>query len=69
MIMRHGCPEFWLVWGKIFLPLAKSFDVVVPDLRGLADALGFHEEARHFVHYERPELANREITEFFRELR
>ena len=28
-----------------------------------------HEEAGHVVHYERLKLANRKITEFFRELR
>ena len=27
------------------------------------------EKAGHFVHYERPELANREITDFFEALR
>jgi hypothetical protein len=69
LILWHGCPEFWLVWRKNILPLAESFDVVVPEVRRLADALGVHEEAGQFVCYERPALANREILEFFRKLR
>ena len=37
LVLLHGWPEFWLVWRKNILPLAESFDVVAPDLRGFGD--------------------------------
>ena len=37
LILLHGWPEFWYVWRKNILPLAESFDVVAPDLRGFGD--------------------------------
>ncbi len=37
LILLHGWPEFWFVWRKNILPLAESFDVVAPDLRGFGD--------------------------------
>jgi pimeloyl-ACP methyl ester carboxylesterase len=37
LILLHGWPEFCLVWRKNIMPLAESFDVVAPDLRGFGD--------------------------------
>ncbi|MDQ4063370.1 MAG: alpha/beta hydrolase [Actinomycetota bacterium] len=37
LVLLHGWPEFWYVWRKNILPLAESFDVVAPDLRGFGD--------------------------------
>ena len=37
LVLLHGWPEFWLVWRKNIRPLAESFDVVAPDLRGFGD--------------------------------
>ncbi len=37
IVLLHGWPEFWFVWRKNILPLAESFDVVAPDLRGFGD--------------------------------
>ncbi len=34
IFLLHGWPEFWFVYRKNILPLAESFDVIVPDLRG-----------------------------------
>ena len=34
LVLLHGWPEFWFGWRKNILPLAESFDVVAPDLRG-----------------------------------
>jgi pimeloyl-ACP methyl ester carboxylesterase len=34
LVLLHGWPEFWLTWRKNIRPLAESFDVVTPDLRG-----------------------------------
>ena len=39
LVLLHGWPEFWFVWRKNIPALAERFDVIVPDLRGLADAL------------------------------
>ena len=33
-MLLHGWPEFWFGWRKNIRPLAESFDVVAPDLRG-----------------------------------
>jgi pimeloyl-ACP methyl ester carboxylesterase len=38
LVLLHGWPEFWLVWRKNILPLAESFDIVAPDLRGFGDS-------------------------------
>lgn len=37
LVLLHGWPEFWLTWRKNIMPLAESFDVVAPDLRGFGD--------------------------------
>jgi pimeloyl-ACP methyl ester carboxylesterase len=37
LVLLHGWPEFWMVWRKNITPLAESFDVVAPDLRGFGD--------------------------------
>lgn len=37
LVLLHGWPEFWFSWRKNILPLAESFDVVVPDLRGFGE--------------------------------
>ncbi len=37
LVLLHGWPEFWFGWRKNILPLAESFDVVAPDLRGFGD--------------------------------
>ncbi len=37
LVLLHGWPEFWLTWRKNIPPLAESFDVVAPDLRGFGD--------------------------------
>ena len=37
LILLHGWPEFWFSWRKNIEPLAESFDVVAPDLRGFGD--------------------------------
>jgi pimeloyl-ACP methyl ester carboxylesterase len=34
ILLLHGWPEFWFVYRKNILPLAESFDVIAPDLRG-----------------------------------
>ena len=37
VVLLHGWPEFWYVWRKNIGPLAGSFDVVAPDLRGFGE--------------------------------
>jgi pimeloyl-ACP methyl ester carboxylesterase len=37
IVLLHGWPEFWFTWHKNILPLAESFDVVAPDLRGFGE--------------------------------
>ena len=37
LVLLHGWPEFWFTWRKNIPPLAESFDVVAPDLRGFGD--------------------------------
>jgi pimeloyl-ACP methyl ester carboxylesterase len=37
LVLLHGWPEFWFTWRKNVMPLAESFDVVAPDLRGFGD--------------------------------
>ena len=37
LVLLHGWPEFWYAWHKNIGPLAESFDVVVPDLRGFGE--------------------------------
>ncbi|NKB59916.1 MAG: alpha/beta fold hydrolase [Alphaproteobacteria bacterium] len=37
LFLIHGWPEFWYAWHKNIPTLAKSFDVIVPDLRGFGD--------------------------------
>jgi pimeloyl-ACP methyl ester carboxylesterase len=34
LVLLHGWPEFWFGWRNNIRPLAESFDVVAPDLRG-----------------------------------
>ena len=38
VIMLHGWPEFWYAWRKQIPVLAEHFEVIVPDLRDLANA-------------------------------
>ncbi len=38
LILIHGWPEFWYAWRKNIPELAKSFDVIAPDLRGFGDS-------------------------------
>ncbi|MCA1730772.1 MAG: alpha/beta hydrolase [Actinobacteria bacterium] len=37
LVLLHGWPEFWFTWRKNILPLAESFDVAAPDLRGFGE--------------------------------
>ncbi len=34
VLLLHGFPEFWWSWRHVIPPLARSFRVVAPDLRG-----------------------------------
>ncbi|MSP67802.1 MAG: alpha/beta hydrolase [Alphaproteobacteria bacterium] len=38
LILLHGWPEFWYVYRKNIKPLARDFDVIVPDLRGFGES-------------------------------
>jgi pimeloyl-ACP methyl ester carboxylesterase len=38
LLLMHGWPGFWWEWHKCIGELAKSFDVIVPDLRGYGDS-------------------------------
>ena len=38
LVLLHGWPEFWYTWRRNISALARSFDVVVPDLRGFGDS-------------------------------
>ncbi|MEK9673191.1 MAG: alpha/beta hydrolase [Rhodospirillaceae bacterium] len=38
VLLIHGWPEFWLAWRKNMPVLAKSFDVIAPDLRGFGES-------------------------------
>jgi pimeloyl-ACP methyl ester carboxylesterase len=38
LILLHGWPGFWWEWHLNIGPLAKSFDVIVPDMRGYGDS-------------------------------
>lgn len=38
LLLLHGWPGFWWEWSKVIGPLAESFDVIVPDLRGFGDS-------------------------------
>ncbi len=37
LVLLHGWPEFWYVFCKNVPPLAETFDVVAPDLRGFGE--------------------------------
>jgi len=37
LVLLHGWPEFWYVWHKVIPDLARSFDVIAPDIRGFGD--------------------------------
>jgi pimeloyl-ACP methyl ester carboxylesterase len=37
LVLLHGWPEFWFTWRKNVMPLAESFDVVAPDVRGFGE--------------------------------
>ena len=37
LVLLHGWPEFWLTWRKNVHPLAESFDIVAPDIRGFGE--------------------------------
>jgi pimeloyl-ACP methyl ester carboxylesterase len=34
VLLLHGWPGFWFDWREVIVPLARAYDVVVPDLRG-----------------------------------
>ena len=36
LMLIHGWPGFWYEWHLNIEPLAKHFDVIVPDMRGFA---------------------------------
>src|SRR3569833_1484319 len=38
LILLHGWPGFWWEWHLNIGPLAKNFDVIVPDMRGYGDS-------------------------------
>lgn len=38
LLLLHGWPGFWYDWAKVIGPLAKHFDVIVPDLRGYGES-------------------------------
>ncbi|MGH3555988.1 MAG: alpha/beta fold hydrolase [Mycobacterium sp.] len=38
LVLLHGWPGFWWEWSKVIGPLAESYDVIVPDLRGFGDS-------------------------------
>jgi alpha/beta hydrolase fold len=38
LILLHGWPGFWWEWHLNIGPLAKDFDVIVPDMRGYGDS-------------------------------
>jgi haloacetate dehalogenase len=38
LLLLHGYPETHLAWGPVAGELARSFSVVVPDLRGYGDS-------------------------------
>ncbi|CAA9446250.1 MAG: Hydrolase, alpha/beta fold family [uncultured Rubrobacteraceae bacterium] len=74
-LIRNGPPEMPKIETPTRVLWGRSDSVLKVEW---ADRLGDYfanhdftpaEEAGHFVHYERPELANREIAEFFRALR
>jgi len=37
VVLMHGWPETWYEWHHVMPALAKSYTVIVPDLRGLGD--------------------------------
>lgn len=38
ILLVHGWPGFWWEWHMNIGPLAESFDVIVPDMRGYGDS-------------------------------
>ena len=38
LLLRHGCPEFWLTWEPVMARLADRFTLLAPDLRGFGDS-------------------------------
>lgn len=38
LVLLHGSPGFWWEWHQNIAPLAKHFDVIVPDMRGCGDS-------------------------------
>lgn len=38
LLLMHGWPGYWWEWYKCIEELAKSFDVIVPDMRGYGDS-------------------------------
>lgn len=38
LVLLHGWPEFWFTWHKAIPTLARSFQVIAPDLRGFGQS-------------------------------
>jgi pimeloyl-ACP methyl ester carboxylesterase len=38
LVLWHGWPGFWWDWRYVIGPLAKNYDVIVPDFRGAGDS-------------------------------
>ena len=38
VVLIHGWPETWYEWRHVMPPLAKTYTVIAPDLRGLGDS-------------------------------
>jgi haloacetate dehalogenase len=53
MILLHGYPQNHMCWAGIAPELAKSFRVIVPDLRGYGDSDAPPDDADHTVYSKR----------------
>jgi pimeloyl-ACP methyl ester carboxylesterase len=38
LVLLHGYPQSWYMWRRVLPELARSFEVVAPDLRGFGDS-------------------------------
>ena len=45
LVLLHGFPEFWGVWGELAAQLASDFTVVMPDTRGCNLSTALHDVA------------------------
>ena len=57
LLLLHGYPQTHFMWHKIANNLAKSFSVIVADLRGYGSSFVLESDSKH-LNYSKREMAN-----------